>query len=118
MTKLTAVCTVCGDDASFTRRLGDAQETELIGADDMYTSCCRTCFFLTRDEFDAVSKCARSGGRGGVAEGSGLTHAYARRRRRRRKLASRMGSEVEFGHAFSRLECVSSPFAANAVGAH
>jgi thymidine kinase len=44
VTKLTAVCTECGEIAAFTKRLTDAKEIKLIGKDDIYTSLCRKCF--------------------------------------------------------------------------
>ena len=44
MTKLSAVCRVCGREASFTRRTTDNTETEAIGGAEMYMPTCRKCF--------------------------------------------------------------------------
>jgi thymidine kinase len=44
ITKLSAVCVNCGKDASFTKRLTDEKETEIIGGTDKYTALCRLCF--------------------------------------------------------------------------
>lgn len=45
ITKLAAVCTSCGADASFTRRISGETEVEVIGGTDKYTPLCRSCFF-------------------------------------------------------------------------
>jgi thymidine kinase len=45
VTKLTAVCTVCGSPASFSRRIGKETAVELIGGADKYIAACRQCFF-------------------------------------------------------------------------
>ena len=42
--KLSAVCTVCGDDAHFTKRIIDSEEAILIGGTDVYEARCRGCF--------------------------------------------------------------------------
>jgi len=44
VTKLQAVCTGCGADAAFSKRLTDDTDVELIGGSDIYTSMCRKCF--------------------------------------------------------------------------
>jgi len=44
VTKLTAVCVLCQGEASFTKRLGDETEIELIGGEDKYIAVCRTCY--------------------------------------------------------------------------
>lgn len=44
VTKLTAVCSICGRDASFTKRLTLETELHIIGSKDKYTPRCRTCF--------------------------------------------------------------------------
>lgn len=44
ITKLTAVCMICCRDASFTKRLGNEKEIEVIGGSEMYISVCRKCF--------------------------------------------------------------------------
>lgn len=43
--KLSAVCFSCGMDASYTKRLSDCKEIELIGGEDIYKPVCRSCFF-------------------------------------------------------------------------
>lgn len=47
--KLNAVCTRCGEDASFTKRLTSQLTQEVIGGSEMYTAVCRDCYFATRD---------------------------------------------------------------------
>eukprot|EP00831_Metopus_contortus_P018079 TRINITY_DN17694_c0_g1_i2.p1 TRINITY_DN17694_c0_g1~~TRINITY_DN17694_c0_g1_i2.p1 ORF type:complete len:157 (+),score=52.42 TRINITY_DN17694_c0_g1_i2:86-556(+) len=42
--KLTAVCSMCGADASFSKRITAEQQVELIGGDDIYKPVCRSCF--------------------------------------------------------------------------
>lgn len=49
MTKLTAVCTFCHADASFTRRITAETEVEVIGGADKYLASCRSCFDLPID---------------------------------------------------------------------
>lgn len=44
ITKLTAVCMVCFQDAHFTKRLGCETEVEVIGGADKYIAVCRKCF--------------------------------------------------------------------------
>ena len=60
ITKLTAVCTACGADASFTRRLGFETDVELIGGADKYTAACRRCFSLSEPNFLGLAAAARS----------------------------------------------------------
>lgn len=43
VTKLTAVCR-CGREASFTKRLTNHTELELVGSEETYAPKCRTCF--------------------------------------------------------------------------
>lgn len=43
--KLSAVCFSCGKDASYTKRMSDCKEIELIGGEDIYKPVCRNCFF-------------------------------------------------------------------------
>ncbi|KHN81658.1 Thymidine kinase [Toxocara canis] len=43
--KLNAVCTSCGEDASYTKRLTSEVDLEVIGGRDMYTAMCRDCYF-------------------------------------------------------------------------
>ena len=52
--KLTSVCMLCHQSASFTRRLGSEQQVELIGGADKYLSVCRKCFFATPSSSNSV----------------------------------------------------------------
>ena len=97
ITKLTAVCTICGADAAFTKRLGSETSVELIGGADMYTSCCRTCWSLPPAAFAAAA--AREAPVKGPAR---LTLGAS---------AAAGGAAV----AFSRLEMSSSPMASHCV---
>ncbi|QHR82605.1 thymidine kinase [Brazilian porcupinepox virus 1] len=45
VTKLSAVCMSCFKDASFSKRICDNKEIQLIGGNDKYKSVCRECFF-------------------------------------------------------------------------
>eukprot|EP00824_Muranothrix_gubernata_P010393 TRINITY_DN23398_c0_g3_i2.p1 TRINITY_DN23398_c0_g3~~TRINITY_DN23398_c0_g3_i2.p1 ORF type:complete len:286 (+),score=47.68 TRINITY_DN23398_c0_g3_i2:41-859(+) len=44
VTKLTAVCQICGQDASFSKRIGSETAVEVIGGAEKYLPVCRTCF--------------------------------------------------------------------------
>lgn len=44
VTKLHAVCVCCQGVASFSRRLSDSKDLEVIGGADEYVSTCRQCF--------------------------------------------------------------------------
>ena len=44
VTKLSAVCMVCGAPAIHTQRLGQSQELVVVGAAGLYEARCRTCF--------------------------------------------------------------------------
>lgn len=44
--KLTAVCMICFDEASFTKRIGAEKELEVIGGAEKYMAVCRQCFML------------------------------------------------------------------------
>lgn len=46
VTKLSAICTVCGKDANHTYRKGDSQELFVVGSTDLYEARCRICFKL------------------------------------------------------------------------
>jgi len=50
VTKLSAVCMVCGQSAIHTQRLGASQELVLVGATGMYEARCRTHFTPHIDE--------------------------------------------------------------------
>ena len=41
---LTSICEKCGEDASFTKRLSEEKETNIIGGIDKYSPRCRECF--------------------------------------------------------------------------
>ena len=42
--KLTAVCMICFEEASFTKRIGQEKELEVIGGPEKYMAVCRKCF--------------------------------------------------------------------------
>ncbi len=50
VTKLSAVCMVCGESAIHTQRLGQSQELVVVGATGMYEARCRAHFQPHRDE--------------------------------------------------------------------
>ena len=50
VTKLSAVCMVCGQAAIHTQRLGQSQELVVVGAAGLYEARCRTCFHPATDE--------------------------------------------------------------------
>jgi thymidine kinase len=50
VTKLSAVCMVCGASAIHTQRLGQSQELVLVGATGLYEARCRAHFEPHRDE--------------------------------------------------------------------
>ncbi len=50
VTKLSAVCMVCGAPAIHTQRLGQSQELVMVGAAGMYEARCRACFRPYVDE--------------------------------------------------------------------
>jgi thymidine kinase len=50
VTKLSAVCMVCGAPAIHTQRLGQSQELVMVGAAGMYEARCRGCFRPWVDE--------------------------------------------------------------------
>nr|CAD7429335.1 unnamed protein product [Timema monikensis] len=43
--KLQAVCVICYCNASYTKRIGNEKEIELIGGADKYMAVCRSCYF-------------------------------------------------------------------------
>ncbi|KAK2964246.1 putative Thymidine kinase [Blattamonas nauphoetae] len=43
--KLTAVCCVCGDTASFSKRIALSSKLQLIGGMEAYQAVCRRCYF-------------------------------------------------------------------------
>uniref|UniRef100_A0A0N5AJ38 Thymidine kinase, cytosolic n=1 Tax=Syphacia muris TaxID=451379 RepID=A0A0N5AJ38_9BILA len=46
ITKLTAVCTHCGEDAAFTFRKSSSLKQEVIGGQEIYSAFCRNCYLL------------------------------------------------------------------------
>ena len=50
VTKLSAVCMVCGAPAIHTQRLGQSQELVVVGAAGLYEARCRACFSPSTDE--------------------------------------------------------------------
>merc|ERR1712141_383577 len=42
--KLTAVCMICFEDGSYTKRITEDKEVEVIGGSDKYMATCRRCF--------------------------------------------------------------------------
>jgi thymidine kinase len=50
VTKLSAVCMVCGASAIHTQRLGQSQELVVVGAAGLYEARCRACFKPFLDE--------------------------------------------------------------------
>ena len=53
VTKLSAVCMVCGAPAIHTQRLGQSQELVVVGAAGLYEARCRACFHPYGDENQA-----------------------------------------------------------------
>lgn len=60
ITKLDAVCVDCKHSASFTKRLCDSKETELIGGAEIYKPVCRGCYNkdegIVADQREKVNK--------------------------------------------------------------
>jgi len=50
VTKLSAVCMVCGAPAIHTQRLGQSQELVVVGAAGLYEARCRACFRPFQDD--------------------------------------------------------------------
>lgn len=44
--KLTAVCMICFEEASFTKRIGNETKLEVIGGTDKYMAVCRHCYSI------------------------------------------------------------------------
>ena len=53
VTKLSAVCMVCGAPAIHTQRLGSSQELVVVGAAGVYEARCRSCFRPALDEHES-----------------------------------------------------------------
>jgi len=45
LTKLSAVCSICGNEAQYSKRIVDGQEVKLIGGKESYVAVCRDCYF-------------------------------------------------------------------------
>ena len=45
VTKLSSVCMMCQQEASFSKRIGTETDIELIGGSDKYLAVCRSCYF-------------------------------------------------------------------------
>lgn len=52
--KLNSICTNCGKNASFSRRLTNEKEIKVIGGKDKYTVNCRICYFGESKVFDDI----------------------------------------------------------------
>lgn len=49
VSKLRAICVICGDPANFTQRLSEEKDQVLIGEKDHYEARCRNCFEPPKD---------------------------------------------------------------------
>lgn len=58
--KLTAVCMMCFDEASFTKRIGNEKELEVIGGAEKYMAVCRRCYF--KDEIEVIGNTDKASG--------------------------------------------------------
>ena len=47
---LSAICIVCHRNAHFTRRLAEGTQLELIGGEESYVPCCRSCWDTPVDD--------------------------------------------------------------------
>jgi thymidine kinase len=56
VTKVHAVCMVCGEVASHSYRLSPSNERVLLGETDLYEARCRRCFNLGEKAYDLYSK--------------------------------------------------------------
>ena len=50
ITKLTAVCVRCFDEAPFTHRTTDETELEVVGGEDKYEAVCRSCYNTAKEK--------------------------------------------------------------------
>ena len=48
VTKLSAICILCGNDAFFTMKIGSNTEIVQIGGAELYKPVCRKCFFIKK----------------------------------------------------------------------
>ena len=44
VTKVNAICMVCGDPASFTQRISKEKDLVVVGETDKYEARCRNCY--------------------------------------------------------------------------
>jgi thymidine kinase len=57
--KLTAVCMICFEEASFTKRIGAEKQLEVIGGAEKYMAVCRRCYM--DDVEDKSNPCTETG---------------------------------------------------------
>ncbi len=57
VSKLTAICVRCGDEACFTQRISKETHVELIGGEETYRPLCRLCFNMPIEEGAAQGTC-------------------------------------------------------------
>lgn len=55
--KLTAVCMICFNEASFTKRIGNEKELEVIGGAEKYMAVCRACYFMDQESIKTANGC-------------------------------------------------------------
>lgn len=56
VTKLSAICHVCTQDAPFSRRITTETTQQVVGGDDKYIACCRQCLGMDADSIkDALT---------------------------------------------------------------
>jgi thymidine kinase len=79
VTKLTAVCTVCGGPATRSQRIAGAQDsnapTIAVGAKDLYEARCRFCHEPSGATVDGAAGLARGGSGSGDPEARGVVPA-------------------------------------------
>ena len=72
VTKLSAICQVCQEEAAYSKRLSDDTAVEVIGGADAYVPTCRSCYFDTAASMSLLSTSMASTGSGsGSGAGSG-----------------------------------------------
>ncbi|CAL1282816.1 unnamed protein product [Larinioides sclopetarius] len=54
--KLTSVCMLCFEEASYTKRIGNETELEIIGGTDKYMAVCRSCYESSSTEAVQMDK--------------------------------------------------------------
>ena len=59
VTKLTAVCMLCGAEAAFSKRIGSETEVEVIGGSEKYVASCRKCFFHSGNDIVPTKRDAK-----------------------------------------------------------